>query len=96
MKITDTKPVAEVGRTTAPEPVATSVPKDRVTVSESREVRPAVASARSSTASARPARLKDLEAQVRAGNYHPDPSRVAEEILNDAEIDAQMQSMLKH
>jgi anti-sigma28 factor (negative regulator of flagellin synthesis) len=44
----------------------------------------------------RPGRLKALEARVRAGEYHPDPSRVAEEILQDAEIEARLQSLLRH
>jgi hypothetical protein len=36
-----------------------------------------------------------LEARVRAGGYRPDPSRVADEILQDAEVDARLQALLK-
>ena len=95
MKIHETKPVAEVARVTAQEPQISLPPKDRVTVSEARNVRPAIASARAMAAGARPARLKDLEAKVRAGDYHPDPSRVADEILQDAEVDARLRALLK-
>jgi hypothetical protein len=95
MKINETKPVADVGRVAAPEPPA-SAPKDRVTVNNSREVDLAMATSKASVAAARPGRLSDLEARVRAGDYHPDPSRVADEILQDAEVDARLQALLKH
>ena len=94
MKINETKAVADVGRVVAPE-AATSAPKDRVTVSNSREVNSAISTAKSTQTADRPGRLKALEARVRAGEYHPDPSRVAEEILQDAEVDARLQSLLR-
>jgi anti-sigma28 factor (negative regulator of flagellin synthesis) len=94
MKIHETTAVSEVGRVASPEtPVAP--PRDRVTVDKSRQVDVAVTTAKASVAAARPGRLKDIEAQVRAGQYHPDPSRVADEILNDAEIEAKLQALLK-
>jgi hypothetical protein len=95
MKINETKPVAEVGRVATPEQSVTT-PKDRVTVTPSRDVGGAVTTAKATSAGERPGRLKALEARVRAGEYHPDPSRVAEEILQDAEIDARLQSILRH
>ena len=95
MKIHETSAVAEVGRATSSEPPVTQ-PHDRVTVTKPREVDAAVSTARASVAAARPGRLKDLETLVRAGQYHPDPSRVADEILNEAEIEARLQSLLKH
>ena len=95
MKINETSAVAEVGRVTSSEHPVTQ-PHDRVTVSKAREVDVAATTARASVAAARPGRLKDIEALVRAGQYHPDPSRVADEILNEAEIEARLQSLLKH
>ena len=95
MKINETKAVAEVGRVASPETQAPP-PKDRVTVSNSREVDAAIATAKTSQAAERPRRLEALEARVRAGEYHPDPSRVAQEILQDAEIEARLQSILRH
>ena len=94
MKINETKPVTEVARVATAESPLTA-PKDRVTVSKSREVDSAVSTARSLQATDRPQRLKALETRVRAGEYHPDPSRVAEEILQDAEVDARLQSILR-
>jgi anti-sigma28 factor (negative regulator of flagellin synthesis) len=95
MKINETKPVADVGRVVPPDPPATT-PRDRVTVDSSRDVDIAMATNKASVAGARVQRLQDLEAQVRAGNYHPDPSRVADEILQDAEVDARLQALIKH
>ena len=96
MKITDAKPVGGVERVTSSDPPVVTQPKDRVTVSESREVQASVASAQGSANRARPGRLKEIEQQVRAGAYHPDPSRVAEEILQEAEVEARLQSLLRH
>jgi len=95
MKINETKPVADVGRVAPPDPPATT-PRDKVTVDNSRDVDLAMATSKASMAGGRAARLQDLEAQVRAGTYHPDPSRVADEILQDAEIDARLQALIKH
>jgi anti-sigma28 factor (negative regulator of flagellin synthesis) len=96
MKINETTAVADVGRVVPPEP-PTSQPKDRVTVSKSRDlVDRAVDTAKAAADGSRPGRLKELEARVRAGEYHPDPSRVAQEILQDAEVDARLQSVLQH
>jgi hypothetical protein len=86
MKINETKPVADVGRVVPPDPPATTP----------RDVDLAMATSKASLAGGRAARLQDLEAQVRAGTYHPDPSRVADEILQDAEIDARLQALIKH
>jgi len=35
-------------------------------------------------------RLQELEAQIRAGSYRPDPGRIADEILRAAELHAQI------
>ena len=35
-----------------------------------------------------------LESSVRSGTYAPDPGRVAEQILSDAEVDARLQAIL--
>jgi anti-sigma28 factor (negative regulator of flagellin synthesis) len=96
MKITDTKPVGPVDRVTTPDPAIANPPKDRVTVHESRAAQVSVGAARSATSTGRASRLKDIEQQVRAGNFRPNPSRVAEEILQDAEIDAKLRQLISH
>ena len=41
-------------------------------------------------------RLKDIEQQVRSGGFRPDPSKVADEILQAAEVDAKLREMIGH
>ena len=96
MKITDTKPVGSVDRVTAQDPPVANPPKDRVTVHESRAAQASVGAARHAASANRASRLKDIEQQVRAGNFKPNPSRVAEEILQDAEIDAKLRQLISH
>jgi anti-sigma28 factor (negative regulator of flagellin synthesis) len=95
MKVKEASPVSDVARVASPEQQAAQPPKDRVTVSQSREVKASASAAQASAASGRSARLKDLEQQVRAGSYHPDPTRVAEEILQEAELEARLQTILR-
>jgi negative regulator of flagellin synthesis FlgM len=96
MKITETEQVAAVGRVASGAEPAAAAPKDRVTVSQAAEVADAVSGAQATTAQGRVSRLHALEQQVRAGAYHPDPNRVANEILQEAEIEARLQAILKH
>ena len=105
MKVTDIKSVIGPERVKAQEAPTPSGapgapvlggnrPRDRVTVEGARPAEVAVGAARRSAGAERSARLDRLEAQVRSGSYAPDPSRVAEQILSDAEVDARMQAML--
>ena len=71
----------------------TGEPRDRVTVGASRTTDISFASARRAAGSERSAHLDRLETQVRSGTYTVDPSRVAEQILSDAEVDARLQAM---
>ena len=102
MKVTDIKSVIGPERVKPQEAPASSGapvgggsgPRDRVTVEGARPAEIAVSAARRSAGAERSARLERLEAQVRSGSYAPDPSRVAEQLLSDAEVDARMQVML--
>jgi len=102
MKVTDFKSIIGPERVKAQEAPSSSGapvvggnrPRDRVTVEGARPPEVAVGTARRAAGAERSARLDRLEAQVRSGSYAPDPSRVAEQILSDAEIDARMQAML--
>jgi anti-sigma28 factor (negative regulator of flagellin synthesis) len=71
-------------------------PKDRVSVHASKEVETSIAVAHKAAGNKRAARLERLEAEVRSGGYRPDPGRVAEQILSDAEVDARLAALLKH
>jgi anti-sigma28 factor (negative regulator of flagellin synthesis) len=99
MKINGVTQIPEAQRVKAGEAtVADGTPKttDRVTVGAAKEVEAAIGAARQSVGGARAARLDRLEAQVRSGGYQPDASRVAEQILSDAEVEARIQAMLNH
>jgi anti-sigma28 factor (negative regulator of flagellin synthesis) len=104
MKISDIKPVsgppkAKAVDGTGPDTDA-HIPRDRVSVQATKEAASASASAVSVAQQAaggrRTARAEQLEAEVRSGGYRPDPGRVAEQILADAEIDARISALLKH
>jgi len=71
-------------------------PKDKVDVRASREAQASVASARSAASSKRMGRLKEIEQQVRSGGFKPNPSQVADEILQAAEVDAKLREMIGH
>jgi anti-sigma28 factor (negative regulator of flagellin synthesis) len=98
MKITGVTQIAEAQRSKAGEAVVDGAQRtpDRVTVGAAREFAAAIDVAKQSTGGARAARLDHLEAQVRSGGYQPAASRVAEQILSDAAVDAHIQAMLNH
>jgi negative regulator of flagellin synthesis FlgM len=67
---------------------------DRVSTEESKKVAAAVAAASKGAALERSAKLSAIEAAVRQGTYKPDPQRIAQEILDDAELAARLQTLL--
>ncbi len=80
----------EVGRTAAAERGETG---ERVSTDESARVAAAVADASVSAGTGRAAKLQAIEAAVRQGTYRPDPARIAQEILDDAELAARLQAL---
>ena len=96
MKVTDTTPVGAVDRIAGGESPVAVQPKDKVDVRASREAQVSVASARSAASNNRISRLKEIEQQVRSGGYQPNPSQVADEILQAAEVDAKLREMIGH
>jgi anti-sigma28 factor (negative regulator of flagellin synthesis) len=98
MKVTDVKSVVGPERVKPAEGQAPELggPKDRVSVEASKEAEATIAVARKAASGKRAARLERLEVEVRSGGYRPDPGRVAEQILADAEIDARMVALLRH
>jgi anti-sigma28 factor (negative regulator of flagellin synthesis) len=96
MKVTDTKPVGAVERIASGDAPVAAHPHDKVDVRASREAQASVASARSAASSKRISRLKEIEQQVRSGGFKPNPSQVADEILQAAEVDAKLREMIGH
>jgi anti-sigma28 factor (negative regulator of flagellin synthesis) len=73
----------------------TQAPPDRISTEESAKLAAAIATIRSQASAARAAQLQTIETAVRQGTYRPDPARIAQQILQDAEISAAFQAMLK-
>jgi negative regulator of flagellin synthesis FlgM len=99
MKVRDTSQIRAMQPGATPEPPKDPREKresalDRVSTGESAKVEAAVAAAAHGASAARAARLVAIEAAVRQGTYRPDPHRIAQEILNDAEISARIQALL--
>lgn len=94
MKINGRDPVQGVERAlpAAPVEAATARP-DRVTVDRGPSAQ-IVADASSRASGSRVVRLRELEAAIKSGGYRPDPSQVADEILDAADIDARLRAML--
>jgi negative regulator of flagellin synthesis FlgM len=101
MKIPDRKnPIAiaeaagkrpEAERPPAIKPAATVEPS---AVKHRDAVAAAIEQAQASSSTARSARLQELEAAIRQGTYKPDPQRIAERILESAEIAARVRASL--
>ena len=90
MKVSDVSQVATVepikrsAPATSPQPVT-----DRVTVNQDS----AVQQAKEAAAEARLAHIEQLEQQIQAGAFEPDPMGIASKMLRSAEISAQIQSL---
>lgn len=98
MKVTDTKQINPLasGKPAEPSRVPTrerDEADDRVSTDESSRVAAAVAQASTAARTARSARLVAIETAVRQGTYHPDPQRIAQQILDDAELAARLQAL---
>jgi len=70
-------------------------PTDRVSVEKSQEMAEVFAAARQAAATSHAQELEALATAVRQGGYRPDPQRIAEQILEDAELIAKLHAMLK-
>ncbi len=99
MKVTDTKEIRAVpsgarGVTERPAPVERSV-VERVSTADSDRLATVIAAATQSEGAGRAAKLASIETAVRQGTYRPDAQRIAQEILDDAELAARLQALLR-
>ncbi len=98
MKVTDTSQIKALVPDRLPEPgrtraAARSDSGDRVSTEGSAKIAEAVAQASQTATAGRSAKLQAIEAAVRQGTYKPDPQRIAQEILDDAELAARLQAL---
>jgi negative regulator of flagellin synthesis FlgM len=98
MKVTDASQIRALAPGQAPEPAKTPAAErgaagDRVSTEDSARIAAAISQASLTAGAGRAARLQAIEAAVRQGTYRPDPERIAQEILDDAELAARLQVM---
>jgi negative regulator of flagellin synthesis FlgM len=68
---------------------------DKVSTSSKAQVEAAITTAQASLGANKGVQLEAIAAAVRDGTFKPDPQRIAQKILDDAELTAVLQSMLK-
>ncbi len=89
-RLDDAKPA---GSKSTPSATSAAV-SDMVSTDSSAQVVAATAAARSSLGQDHGLRLEAITAAVRNGTFKPDPQRIAQQILDDAELTAMLQTML--
>jgi negative regulator of flagellin synthesis FlgM len=97
MKVTETTPVAPLpGSGEVPREAREAAPRapDRVSTEQTARITAAISAASQGASSARAARLRNIEAAVQSGTYKPDPQRIAQQILDEAELSARVQALL--
>ncbi|HWV37329.1 MAG TPA: flagellar biosynthesis anti-sigma factor FlgM [Vulgatibacter sp.] len=67
--------------------------RDRVTIDKSAELQQVVAAAREAATKVHSTKVAEIEAAIRQGLYKPDPQRIAQQILNQAEVSARIQAI---
>ena len=99
MRVKDASEIRRVddGRSSGSKSTQTSqvISPDKVSTEASAQVVAASAAARSALATDHGLRLETIKAAVRNGTFKPDPQRIAQQILDDAELTAMLQTMLK-
>jgi negative regulator of flagellin synthesis FlgM len=100
MKVKDASELRGIEANRPPEPKkapapATSAKSDKVSTGVKAQVEAAVEAAQKTLGNERTVRLEAIEAAVRQGAFKPDPQRIAQRILDDAELTAKLQALLK-
>jgi len=101
MKVKDASELRGVEANRPPEPKkktessSSSAASDKVSNEVKAQVAAAANAARQQTGNDRTVRLEAIEAAVRQGAFKPDPSRIAQRILDDAELTAKIQALMK-
>jgi len=100
MKVKDASELRQVEANRPAEPKkapakASSSTTDKVSTEVKAQVEAAANAARHALGSERAVRLEAIEAAVRQGAFKPDPGRIAQRILEEAELTATLQALLK-
>ena len=95
MKISETNALGPVSATPRQNKPATPPdPADTVSSPDAERLARAVAVTRQTAGAGRTARLDEIAAAIKSGNYRPDAGRIAEQILDAASLDARLQALL--
>lgn len=95
MKIHDTHSAAPLQATnTTATPARAREEKDRVTLERTKALQADIDRAKVAAGSGRAAQLQALEAAIRNGTFKPNPSQLAEKLLQSAELDARLRALL--
>lgn len=97
MKVNDVdrlQPTRELGSSERAEKAKDSGTVDRVSTAESQRIEAAVEKSRSQSGAERAAQLRELAEQVKKGQYTPNPQRIADRIMESAELAARLRSLL--
>jgi anti-sigma28 factor (negative regulator of flagellin synthesis) len=68
---------------------------DKVSLPEAKHVASVVSAVRSNVGANRSVRLEELSRAIRQGTYQPDAGRLAEKIVQAAQVDARMSAMFR-
>jgi negative regulator of flagellin synthesis FlgM len=99
MKVKDASEIRRVDVAKPPESKSTRsgdapAASDKVSTDSSAQLVAASKSARSALSKNHDLRLSEIAAAVKNGTFKPDPQRIAQKILDDAELTAMLQHML--
>lgn len=101
MKVKDASELRGIEATRPQEPKkaearTTSAGKsDKVSTEVKAQVAAAADASRQQVGNDRAVRLEEIKAAVEKGAFQPDPSRIAQRILDDAELTAKIQALMK-
>ncbi len=100
MKVKDASELRSVDANRPPEPKkaparTSSAKSDKVSTEASAQVAAAASASRQQVDADRAVRLEEIKAAVSRGAFQPDPARIAQRILDDAELTAKIQALLK-
>jgi negative regulator of flagellin synthesis FlgM len=101
MKVKDASELRGIEASRPPEPkkktesTSSSATSDKVSNEVKAQVADAAGAARQSVNQDRAVRLEQIKAAVAQGAFQPDPNRIAQRILDDAELTAKIQALMK-
>jgi negative regulator of flagellin synthesis FlgM len=101
MKVKDASELRGIEANRPPEPkkktesTTSSAASDKVSNEVKAQVAAAADASRQQVGNDRAVRLEEIKAAVSRGAFQPDPNRIAQRILDDAELTAKIQALLK-